>query len=98
MNKGCEYCEIPKRELKWIDFFEKMVLWRKYVNDGLFKFKGGDSKLENFEEEISREQKYVYYYYFKCNCGTYIRSGVCIRSSIPILEYLKSLPKEIENK
>lgn len=91
----CKYCDLPNRKLTSIDYFEKLALWRKYVKDNLFEFKGGDTLLENFEEEISKEEKYVYYHYFKCNCGNIIRSGVCIRSSVPILEYIKKLPKEL---
>ena len=95
MKDRCTYCEIPDRKLNTKDYFDKMSLWRQYVDDGLLKFKGGDTSLENFEEEISIEDKYIYYHYFECNCGTYIRAGVCIRSSVPLLEHLDSLPSEI---
>ena len=95
MNNRCKYCEIPDRELNAKDYFDKMSLWRQYVNDGLLKFIGGDTALENFEEAISREDKYIYYHYFECDCGIYIQAGVCIRSSVPILKHLDSLPSEI---
>jgi hypothetical protein len=97
MKKKCEYCEIPKRELNTTDYFNQMILWRQYVKDGNLKFKGGDSSLENFEEEISKEEKYVYYHYFECICGNYIKSGVSIRSSVPILEHIDKLPLEYKN-
>jgi hypothetical protein len=90
---NCKYCLIPNRKLTSKDYFEKMVLWRQYVSENLFEFKGGDCLLDNLEEEILNEEKYVYYHYFKCNCGRIIRSGVCIRSSEPILEYIEELPK-----
>ena len=89
---NCKYCLIPNRQLTTTDYFEKMVLWRQYVKENLFEFKGGDSSLENFEDEISREDKFAYYHYFKCNCGKTIRSGISIRSSVPILEYIDKLP------
>ncbi len=90
MNQECNYCKIPKRELNTDDYFEKMSLWRDYVNNGIFKFCGGDTPLETFEKEISKEEKYVYYHFFECTCGNKIRTGVCIRSSVPIIEYLES--------
>lgn len=93
MNKRCKYCIIPDRELNSKDYFDKMTLWRQ--KDGLFKFIRGDTPFENLEEVISKEEKYAYYHYFECNCGTYIRSGVCIRSSVPILEYIDVLPSGI---
>lgn len=98
MKDSCKYCAIPNRELTSKDYFDKMILWRQYVNDGLLKFEGRDTSLENFEEEISKEVKFAYYHYFKCKCGNYIRSGVCIRSSVPILEHIDELPIEIKNK
>ncbi|MBV7441314.1 hypothetical protein KRX57_07765 [Weeksellaceae bacterium TAE3-ERU29] len=98
MNKDCEYCTIPNRELTFEDYFDKIELWRKYVTKGLFKFKGGDTSLEDLEEEFYEGEKYVYYHYFECNCGNYIRTGVCVRSSVPILEYIDELPIEIKNK
>ena len=88
----CKYCIIPNKELTTKDYFEKMTLWQQYVKEKIFEFKGGDCSLENFKEEISREEKYVYYHFFKCNCGKTIRSGVCIRSSVPLLEYIDNLP------
>ena len=97
MIKSCKYCTIPDRELNTKDYFDKMILWRQYVNDGHLKFKGGDTSLENFEEEISREEKFIYYHYFECDCGNFIKSGVCIRSSVPILEYIDKIPLEFEN-
>ncbi len=90
MKNECEYCEIPKRELTIDDYFEKMSSWRDYVSQGILKFTGGDTPLENFESEISKEEKYVYYHYFECNCGNRIRTGVCIRNSVPILEHMES--------
>lgn len=33
----CEYCEIPKGELITTDYFNQMILWRQYVNDGNLK-------------------------------------------------------------
>lgn len=92
MNERCKYCIIPDGELISKDYFDKMTLWRQYLKDGLFEFMGGDTPLENFEEVISKEEKYAYYNYSECSCGTYIRSGVCIRSSVPILEYIDALP------
>lgn len=91
----CKYCAIPHRQLTLEDYFEKMNLWRQYVKENLFNFIGGDCSLENFEEEISKEEKYSYYHYFVCNCGKIIKSGVCIRSSIPILQYINKLPKKL---
>jgi len=88
MNNKCTFCRIPDRELNTKDYFDKMKLWRQFVTEGLMKFKGGDTSLEKFEEEISRELKYTYYHYFECNCGRSIKTGVCIRSSVPIIEYL----------
>ena len=90
MKNKCTYCEIPQRKLTIDDYFEKMSLWRKYVNQGILKFIGGDTPLENFEEEISKEEKYTYYHYFECNCGNFINTGICVRSSVPILEYSSS--------
>tara|TARA_R110002033_G_scaffold168962_2_gene209074 strand:+ start:143 stop:1027 length:885 start_codon:yes stop_codon:yes gene_type:complete len=97
VNKSCKYCTLPNRELTSKDYFDKIELWREYVNKGLFEFKGGDTSIENLEAEISKEEKFTYYHYFECNCGNYIRTGVCIRSSSPILEYIDKLPIGIEN-
>jgi len=55
----CKYCIIPNKELTTKDYFEKMTLWQQYVKEKIFEFKGGDCSLENFKEEISREEKYV---------------------------------------
>src|SRR5690606_6261542 len=44
------------------------------------------------------EEKFAYYHYFKCDCGNYIRTGVCIRSSVPILEYIDELPIGIDKE
>lgn len=90
--KKCKFCLIPNRQLTTKDYFEKMILWRQYVKENLFEFKGGDCLLDKFEEEISKEEKYVYYHYFKCSCGKIISSGVCIRSSTPIIEYIDKIP------
>jgi len=98
MSNKCSHCEIPERKLNSNDYFDKMKLWRRYVDEGIFKFIGGDSSLESFEEAISKEEKYIYYHYFECSCGTYIRTGVCIRSSVPILEHINSLPSEIRKE
>ncbi len=98
MSKSREYGVIPNRKLTPNDYFDKIDLWRKYVNEGLFKFKGGDSSLKDLEEEISKEEKYAYYHYFECKCGNYIRTGVCIRGFVPILEYIDEFPIEIKNK
>ena len=101
MKKSCKYCAIPNRKLTSKDYFDKIELWGQYVNEGLFEFKGGDTSLEYLKEEIYREEKFAYYHYFKCDCGNYIRTGVCIRSSVPILEYIDELPigidKELQN-
>ena len=97
MTSKCSYCEIPNRDLSVNDYFDKMSLWRKYVSEGAMKFLDGDTPLENFEEEISKEEKYVYYHHFKCNCGKVIRAGVCIRSSVPILEHI-NLYQQKEHK
>lgn len=94
MIKECSYCYIPKRELNSQDYFNKMNLWRQFVNKGIFRFVRGDTPIENFDEIISKELKYVYYHYFECKCGTLIRAGVCIRSSVPILEHIESIPSE----
>lgn len=94
MSNKCSYCEIPERKLNSKDYFDKMTLWRRYVDEGIFKFIGGDSSLVSLEETISNEEKYAYYHYFECSCGTYIKTGVCIRSSVPILEHINSLPRE----
>ncbi len=96
MNKSCKYCAIPNRELTAKDYFDKIELWSQYVNKGHFKFKGGDTSLEDLKEEISREEKFAYYHYFECDCGNYIRTGICIRSSTPILEYIDVLPIEFD--
>lgn len=98
MNSKCTYCEIPNRELNSKDYFDKMTLWRQYVQDDIMKYKGGDTPLENFEEIISREEKYVYYNYFECKCGKYIKTGVCIRSSTPIIEYISVFPTDIQTR
>tara|TARA_R110000764_G_scaffold2178_1_gene9359 strand:+ start:1265 stop:2149 length:885 start_codon:yes stop_codon:yes gene_type:complete len=96
VKKSCKYCAIPNRELTSKDYFDKIELWSRYVKEGLFEFKGGDTSLADLREEISREEKFAYYHYFKCDCGNYIRTGVCIRSSVPILEYINELPAEID--
>ncbi|MCO7332902.1 hypothetical protein [Riemerella anatipestifer] len=75
MSKSCEYCAIPNRKLTLKDYFEKIDLWRKYVNEGLIQFKGGDTSLEDLEKEIYKEEKFAYYHFFECNCGKYIRTG-----------------------
>ena len=94
MNKECSYCEIPRRELNSQDYFDKMYLWRQFVEEGTFKFIRGDTPIENFDEIISKEEKYVYYHYFECKCGSLIRAGVCIRSSVPVLEHIESMPSD----
>lgn len=97
MSKKCIYCEIPDRKLSTKDYFDKINLWREYVDNGFLEFLGGDSSLENLEATISKEEKYAYYHYFKCICGNYIKTGVCIRSSVPLLEHVNSIPGKLTN-
>ncbi len=92
MTKSCSYCYISDRKPTTKDYFDKMNLWRQYFDDGIFKFIKGDTPLENFEEIISKEEKYIYYHYFQCRCDSLISAGVCIRSSEPVLEHIKELP------
>ncbi|HLV42465.1 MAG TPA: hypothetical protein VKY37_09310 [Brumimicrobium sp.] len=98
MECKCSYCDLPKGDLNYKDYFEKIALWRQYVNEGIFKFIGGDTALETLEEEVFKEEKYVYYHFFECTCGSFLRTGICIRSSIPILEHIKSLPSELATR
>ncbi len=90
MKKECEFCKIPNRKLNTNDYFEKLSLWKDYVSQGIFKFIKGDTSLENLEEEIYNENKYVYYHYFECKCGKKIKTGICIRSSVPLIEYIEN--------
>ncbi|MDO6820724.1 hypothetical protein [Zobellia sp. 1_MG-2023] len=86
-DKGnCTYCEIPNRVLNTEDYFDKIAIWRNYVNHGIMEYLGGDCPLESIEEKVENEEKYAFYHNFRCSCGTYLRSGISIRSSVPILE------------
>ena len=55
----------------------------------------GDCALENISIEISKEQKFAYYHYFKCGCGNFLRCGISVRSANPIIEIIPKLPKDI---
>lgn len=91
----CSFCRIPEKELDTSDYFDTLAVWTENIKNRVFKLVVGDCPLEDLEKHISKEEKYTYYHYFKCSCGNYCRSGVCIRSSVPILERMDKLPRDL---
>ena len=97
-DNNCKHCFIPNRKLKISDYFNTLSKWSKYVDTGIFKLIVGDCPLTDLEKHISSEKKYIYYHYFKCKCGKFCRSGICIRSTIPILEKMDEIPNDLISK
>ena len=93
--ENCKYCSIPEKKFAISDYFETISKWTKYVDKGIFKLVVGDCPLKDLSKHVSKEEKQTYYHYFKCTCGNYCRSGVYIRSSVPILEKLDKLPDDL---
>ena len=94
-NSCCEYCFIPEGKKTIANYFDTMKVWTKNVRKGFFKLVVGDCPLETLETHVFNEEKYIFNHYFKCACDCYCRSGICIRSTVPILKRLRTLPENL---
>lgn len=94
-KRKCQYCAIPNNKLTVDNYFSKLKELEGYVKDNRMELIFGDCPLENISVEISKEQKFAYYHYFKCACGNFLRCGISVRSRNPIVEIIPELPKGI---
>ena len=88
----CPICFRLPRKPKAEDYFEVISEWASHVDSGRFRLIAGDCPLADIGGHIEREDLFAIEHYFQCECGRYYHSGICIRSSTPILEMLVELP------
>ena len=97
-KESCPTCSSIETEFLELDYWGAIKLMRKSVEIGKLEFVAGDCPIQDIEKEIEAESQYTYYHYFQCKCGKCFNTGVCIRSSAPIIKVLEGLPDNYMKK
>lgn len=97
-NNACGICTPLKSKPELADYFKTIKKWKEYVLNGKFEFIAGDCPLEDIEEHFYNEDLYTIMHYFKCECGKFYRAGACIRSTVPIVEEIDAISKDLEKR
>jgi len=97
MGGDCPHCSALLADTDLNMYFSSVRTWHEAVRNGTLVLVGGNSPIDGYVSRVTRETQYIYEHVFKCECSKYLYSGVCIRSSEPVLAFVDSLNAEFRD-